>query len=101
MRTHPGVAHAPAPGPVEEMLAGAAHITIFAGAAGSMRAAARQSLSESLQRSLGGYDGVLLGGGTDAGMPGIVADAAYRNGLSELVGYVPAGQSASSLYPQI
>jgi TrkA-N domain/RyR domain len=88
-------------GPVEEMLAAAAHITIFAGAAGSMPAATRQSLSELLVRSLGGYDGVLLSGGTDAGMPGIVADAAYRNGLSGLVGYVPAGQPASSLYPHI
>jgi voltage-gated potassium channel Kch len=87
--------------PVEEMLAGAVHITIFAGAAGSMSVATRQSLSELLERALAGYDGVLLSGGTDVGMPGIVADAAYRNRLSELVGYVPADLQASALYPYI
>jgi hypothetical protein len=92
---------APPHGRVQEMLASAAHITIFAGAAGSMPAATYQSLSELLVRSLGGYDGVLLSGGTDVGMPGIVADAAYRNGVSALVGYVPAGQPASALYPYI
>ena len=85
LREHPGFA--PADGPVEPMLAAAAHITIFAGAAGSMPSAARGSLAALLQRSLDGYDGVLLSGGTDAGMPGVVADAAARNGLSELIGY--------------
>jgi TrkA-N domain/RyR domain len=100
-RLRAGPAVAQSHGPVEQRLAGAAHITIFAGAAGSMPAATRQSLSALLERSLGGYDGVLLSGGTDVGMPGIVADAAYHNGLSELVGYVPAGQLASTLYPHI
>jgi TrkA-N domain/RyR domain len=99
LRSGPAVASSL--GSVEKMLASAAHITIFAGAAGSMPAATRQSLSELLERSLGGYDGLLLSGGTDAGMPGIVADAADRNGLSELVGYLPAGQPASALYPYI
>jgi TrkA-N domain/RyR domain len=99
LREHPGLA--PADGPVEGMLAAAAHITIFAGAAGSMPSPARGSLAGLLQRSLDGYDGVLLSGGTDAGMPGVVADAAARNGLSELVGYVPAGRPASALYPYI
>ncbi len=88
-------------GSAEDMVAGAARITIFAGAAGMMPTATRESLSQLLTRALAGYDGVLLSGGTDVGMPGVVADAAYRNGLPALVGYVPTGQAASALYPYL
>jgi voltage-gated potassium channel Kch len=88
-------------GPGAAVLARARHITIFAGAAGSMPAATRRALSALLDRALAGYDGALLSGGTDVGMPGIVASSANRNGLEDLVGYVPAGQSASALYPYI
>jgi voltage-gated potassium channel Kch len=83
------------------MLTRARHITIFAGGAGSMPEATRMALSALLDRALAGYDGALLSGGTDAGMPGIVASAANRNGLDDLVGYIPAGQPASALYPHI
>ena len=88
-------------GPRAGMLARAHHITVFAGGAGSMPEATRLALSALLDRALAGYDGALLSGGTDAGMPGIVASAANRNGLGDLVGYVPAGQPASALYPSI
>ncbi len=81
-------------------LAGAAHITIFAGAAGSMTASTTRELEPLLGRALQRYDGVLLSGGTAAGMPGIVGRIARHHNLT-LTGYVPPGRGDRELYPEL
>jgi hypothetical protein len=75
---------------------------IFAGAAGSMSAIGLEMIGELIDGALVGYDGMILSGGTDEGVPGLVARAAQRHGLSDrLVGYVPRGRRASPLYPLV
>jgi hypothetical protein len=78
-------------------LTGAGRVTILAGAAGSMSAPARRELEPLLDRALTGYDGVILSGGTDVGVPGIAGWIAHRRQL-RLVGYTPAGMGAHDLY---
>ena len=81
-------------------LAGAEHVTIFAGAAGSMTGLARRELEPLLDRALLGHSGVLLSGGTAVGMPGIIGRIAQRQRL-KLIGYVPTGLGDHELYATI
>jgi hypothetical protein len=75
---------------------------IFAGGARSISAIGEETIGELIDGALVGYDGMILSGGTDEGVPGLVAQAAKRLGLSDrLVGYVPRGREASALYPQV
>lgn len=72
-------------------------VTILAGGAASLSPRAEAVLEPLLERALAGHRGVLLSGGTDVGVPGIVGRIARRRGLA-LVGYVPAGLGAGDLY---
>ena len=80
--------------------AGAARVTILAGAAGRMTARQRALLEPLLRGALAGYDGVLLSGGTAVGLPGLVGELARELGL-RAVGYVPAGRGDALLYPEL
>jgi voltage-gated potassium channel Kch len=51
-------------------------------------------------QALRGFDGVVLGGGTDGGVSGVVARAAAAYGVP-LIGYVPAGAGDRALYSQL
>ena len=79
-------------------LAGATRVAIFAGGAASMTAEARDLLEPVLRRALDGYDGLVLSGGTAAGLPGLIGEVA-RDGGVRAIGYVPAGLGDRHLYP--
>jgi len=75
-------------------------VAVFAGGADSMTAETRDALRPMLRRSLDGYTGTVISGGTSAGMPGLVGEIARDLGLSAL-GYAPSGRGDSHLYPII
>jgi hypothetical protein len=84
------------------VLVGAPRVAIIAGAAGSMRASAGGEIARLLWTGLRRYDGVVLAGGTAAGVPGIVGAVAREHGLSHhVVGYTPEGRADRRLYPVI
>jgi hypothetical protein len=88
--------------PDGSVLAGAARVAIIAGAAGSMRPSAAPVITSFVASALRGYKGVILCGGTAAGVPGIVGAVAREHGLSHrLVGYTPPGRADRSLYPLV
>lgn len=95
-QTLAGTGHAPPDG----ILAGARRVVILAGAAGSMTAETRTLLAPLLRRALDGFHGVLLSGGTAAGLPGLVGETA-RDLHLRVIGYVPAGRGEPALYPQL
>ena len=82
------------------VLAGAQRIAIIAGGADTMTRDSEtyKMAGTLLRRSLEGFDGMLLSGGTSAGLPGLVGEIARDYGL-RVVGYVPAKQGDPSLYP--
>jgi hypothetical protein len=96
MRAHTlaGTVHTPAEG----ILAGTTRVVILAGAAGSMTGETRSLLQPLLRRALDGFQGVLLSGGTSAGLPGLVGETARDLGL-HVIGYVPTGRGEPDLYP--
>jgi len=96
LATH-GVAEPAPPGIPPASIKDARRIAVFAGAAGSMSRATEERLGSLLERALIGFDGVMVSGGTAAGVPGIVGRLAARHGVVS-VGYVPAGHGDSKLY---
>ena len=78
---------APAPNPVA---AADSRISIFAGAAASMSSGTFDVTQALLTRAIAHYDGLILTGGTTAGIAGAVRAAAQAAELS-VVGYAPAG----------
>jgi hypothetical protein len=72
-------------------------VAIFAGGAASMSSETETEVAELLQRALEGYEGVILTGGTDVGLCGVVHAAAEARGV-EVVGYAPAGSGVSSMW---
>jgi len=82
---------------------GGAHsrtVAVFAGAADSMTAETRDALRPILRRSLDGYTGTVISGGTSAGVPGLVGEVARELGL-QAIGYAPSGRGDPRLYPVI
>ncbi|MGO9659062.1 MAG: NAD-binding protein, partial [Acidimicrobiales bacterium] len=88
--------------PRASVLEGAGRVAIIAGAAGNLQANAGPELARLLGTALCRYDGVVLSGGTAAGVPGIVGAVAREQGLSQrLVGYAPEGRADRHLYPTV
>jgi len=83
-----------------DLLAGGKRVTIFAGAADSMSAESEGLLGPMLLRALAGYDGVILSGGSAAGMPGLIGSAARALALHAIC-YVPAGRGDRVLDPTL
>jgi hypothetical protein len=71
-------------------------VAIFAGGAASMSSETKAEMAELLQRALQHYGGLILTGGTDFGLCGVVHAAADACGV-EVVGYAPAGRGVSSM----
>jgi hypothetical protein len=89
-------------GPDGSVLKGAERVAIIAGAAGALRVSAGLEIARVLRTALYRYDGVVLAGGTAAGVPGIVGAIAQEQGLKlRVVGYTPEGRGDRQLYPII
>jgi hypothetical protein len=78
-------------------LAGHEHVLIVAGGAGHMVPHTVDQMADLLRPALDGYDGVVLSGGTSAGLPGIVGTIAGELHLGS-VGYLPEGQPRGEGY---
>ncbi len=72
-------------------LTGEEHVLIVAGGAGHMAPHTAVAMGDLLRPALAGYDGVLLSGGTSAGLPGIVGLMADELQV-RAVGYLPEGR---------
>jgi hypothetical protein len=75
---------------VVSLIRDSGRVAIFAGGADSMEEATRAAIGELLLKALLKFDGLVLTGGTDVGLPGAVRDAAAQRGV-RLVGYAPRG----------
>jgi voltage-gated potassium channel Kch len=64
-------------------------IAIFAGGAASMSEETKRATAKLLERALYRYDGLILTGGNDVGLCGVVRSTASANGVPVL-GYAPA-----------
>ena len=72
-------------------------VAIFAGAAASMSVRAGAELESLLRGALRGFDGMVISGGTDVGVPGVVGRVARELDLTA-IGYVPEGHGDAALY---
>ena len=72
------------------VLADAARVTIFGGAADAMTAQSRRELEPLLETALAAYDGMILAGEPSEGLPGLVSRIARHHDL-QLIGYPPPG----------
>lgn len=82
----------PDPTIVKDLEASASRrIVIFAGGAARMSEETAQAVGELLGRALHRYDGLILTGGNDVGLCGVVREAAAGNGVPVL-GYAPTGR---------
>ncbi len=86
--------------PDGSVLKGANRVTIIAGGAESMKPTTGPSLAALLRVALYRYEGMVLSGGSSAGVPAIVGDVCGELGLRDhLVGYTPPGQGDPGRYP--
>jgi hypothetical protein len=75
-------------------------VTIIAGGAESMKPTTGAAIAELLRVALYRYEGMVLSGGSSAGVPAIVGDVCQELGLSNhLVGYTPPGRGDPGRYP--
>jgi hypothetical protein len=81
-------------------LKGAKRVAIFAGAAGTMSEDEMKDLRKLLERALERYDGIVLSGGTAAGVPGVLGAVTKELGLC-CIGYAPGALADRDLYRHI
>lgn len=82
------------------VLKGADRVTIIAGGAESMKPTTGPAIAALLRVALYRYEGVVLSGGSSAGVPAIVGDVCQELCLSHhLVGYTPPGRGDPGRYP--
>jgi hypothetical protein len=82
------------------LLKGSDRVTIIAGGAESMKPTTGPAIAALLRVALYRYEGMVLSGGSSAGVPAIVADVCQELGLSDhLVGYTPPGRGDPGRYP--
>ena len=82
------------------VLDGSREVAILAGGADGLARSTAATMAELLRPALGGYDGVLLSGGTQSGLPGIVGMLARQLSL-RAVGYLPTGSPRGEGYSEL
>ncbi|MHB8689720.1 MAG: NAD-binding protein [Solirubrobacteraceae bacterium] len=81
-------------------LTGVQRVAIFAGPAGSASSLEwRRKLMNLVSPALEGYDGAILSGGTNVGIPGVVGRAGA--GHRHLIGYTPPRRADGELYRNV